>query len=234
MTHLAWMCWTYVAMVRQKATLADLRRVVATYLPVYAAWAAIVAFVIVFAVGYIGGRAAMPAFRAAAGDIPLQEVDSSGEVSIVALRADLVSAVDGAGALMAASGAVEGRFLLDRVESLVNGLFLPSDDEPEAIDLHVRLTGDDAALTIKADQIGRGESRTDGMTVVMTSDGSMFNPTPGMCTLSLDDFGFTTIQRPWGKASIPWYVGTLTCVEVPELRTDQTVSFTAVFESRSH
>ncbi|HSM02613.1 MAG TPA: hypothetical protein VK960_09290 [Acidimicrobiia bacterium] len=195
--------------------------------------AATVAFVIVFAAGYLGGRAAMPAFRAAVGDVPLEADAGTGEVSIVSLRADLAAAELPA-AVLASTGVVEAQMLLDRGESLVSGLFLPSEDEPEAIDLNTRFTGGDASLTIKADQMAREEARTEGMTIVLTANGMTFNPRAGMCTLELRDFGFTTVQRPWGQASLPWYGGSLTCRDVPELRSGEPLSFTAVFEYRSH
>jgi len=52
MVHLAWMCRTYVLLVRQKVGFEAMRRVVASYLPVYAAWAAIVAFLLPLVFGY--------------------------------------------------------------------------------------------------------------------------------------------------------------------------------------
>lgn len=46
LVHLVWMCWTYVALVRRKVGFAAMRRVVGSYLPVYGAWAAVVAFLL--------------------------------------------------------------------------------------------------------------------------------------------------------------------------------------------
>ncbi len=46
MVHLAWICWTYVALVRRRAGFAAMRRVVGSYLPIYGAWAAVVAFLL--------------------------------------------------------------------------------------------------------------------------------------------------------------------------------------------
>lgn len=46
MVHLAWMCWTYLALVRQRVGFAAIRRVVGSYLPVYGVWAAVVAFLL--------------------------------------------------------------------------------------------------------------------------------------------------------------------------------------------
>ena len=195
--------------------------------------AAAVAFAVVFAVGYLGGRAAMPTFRATVSDLPLETGDVPGEASITSLRADLAAAELPA-AVLAATGVIEEQVLLDRGESLVGGLLLPSEDEPEALDLNARFTGGGASLTIKADQIGREETRTEGMTIVLTIDGMTFNPRAGMCALELREFGFATVQRPWGQASLPWYGGSITCTDVPELRSDEMVSFVAVFEYRNH
>lgn len=46
MVHLARMCWAYFGVVRGRAGFPDMRRVVTSYLPVYAAWAAAVAFLL--------------------------------------------------------------------------------------------------------------------------------------------------------------------------------------------
>jgi hypothetical protein len=48
MTHLAWTCRAYVGRLRGTRTAADVRGAVAGYLPVYAAWAALVVFVLPF------------------------------------------------------------------------------------------------------------------------------------------------------------------------------------------
>ena len=44
MVHLARICVTYVALIRQRGGVSAIQHVVGTYLPVYAAWVAIVAF----------------------------------------------------------------------------------------------------------------------------------------------------------------------------------------------
>lgn len=46
MVHLARMCWAYVRVVRGNARFSSMRGVVTGYLPVYGAWAAVVAFVL--------------------------------------------------------------------------------------------------------------------------------------------------------------------------------------------
>jgi hypothetical protein len=44
--HLAWICWTYVALLRRRVEFAAMRHVVGSYLPVYGLWAALVTFVL--------------------------------------------------------------------------------------------------------------------------------------------------------------------------------------------
>ena len=44
--HLAWICLTYVALLRRRVEFAAMRRVVGMYLPVYGVWAALVAFLL--------------------------------------------------------------------------------------------------------------------------------------------------------------------------------------------
>ena len=46
MVHLAWIFRTYVALVRRRVRFAAMRRVVGSYLPIYGAWAAVVAFLL--------------------------------------------------------------------------------------------------------------------------------------------------------------------------------------------
>jgi hypothetical protein len=52
MTHLAWMCWNYVAVCRKKAEFGVMQRAVAGYLPAYGAWAFVVAFVLPVVFGF--------------------------------------------------------------------------------------------------------------------------------------------------------------------------------------
>jgi len=196
--------------------------------------AAFLAFLVVFAVAYVVGRASMPGLPFALGDLPLEDAEDSG-TSIASLRADLV-ALESSGAVVATTGAVEAKLTLDRAESQVpwNWADEVADLDEITLDLHLRLTGSDGTLTIKTDQIGRGEPRTDRMTVVFTTGGMTFNPRSGMCSLELRDVGYTTERRPWGEISLPWFDGQLVCTDVPELRSGDVVTFTAVFAYRDH
>jgi hypothetical protein len=52
MAHLAWTCWAYVGLIRGGREAGAVRRAVTGYLPVYAAWAAVVALVLPLAFGF--------------------------------------------------------------------------------------------------------------------------------------------------------------------------------------
>ncbi|MEX1208380.1 MAG: hypothetical protein WEE36_07215 [Acidimicrobiia bacterium] len=195
--------------------------------------AAIVAFLVVFAVGYVAGRVAMPVFRSALGEIELPSAGEggAGEVSVVAMRADLAP-FERPVALLQASGAVDGRVLLDHGETQ-GGFFLRDDFEEGSvvpIDVNVRFSGSGAVLTLIADQMPVDEPRSEGMTVVLTSGGQTFNAARGACTLELIDSGYKVVSRPWGELLTPHFAGHLACGEVAELRSGSLVSFVAVFD----
>jgi hypothetical protein len=193
----------------------------------------LVAFLVVFATVYIVGRAAMPVFRSALGDIELADAGDggAGEVSVVALRADLAP-FERPVALLQASGAVDGRVLLGHGEAQ-GGFFLPDDFEEGSVvpvDVNVRFSGSGAVLTLIADQMPVDEPRSEGMTVVLTSGGQTFNAARGACTLELIDSGYSILSRPWGQVLTPHFAGHLACGEVSELRSGNLVSFVAVFD----
>jgi hypothetical protein len=175
----------------------------------------------------------MPMFRSSLGDLDLAGSGDAGagELSVVALRADLAP-FERPVALLQASGAVDGRVLLDRGETQ-GGFFLPEDFEEGnvvPIDVNVRFSGSGAVLTLIADQMPVDEPRSEGMTVVLTSDGQTFTAARGACTLELIDSGYTILSRPWGQMLTPHFAGHLACGEVSELRSGVLVSFVAVFD----
>ncbi len=50
--HLAWICWTYIALFRRRVGFAAMLNVVGSYLPVYGAWAAVVTFLLPVLFGF--------------------------------------------------------------------------------------------------------------------------------------------------------------------------------------
>lgn len=214
--------------------------------------AAFVAFFLVFGVGYLFGRWTFPEFDAvpeaasefdAAGESPVdgtasseEAVESTAEVSIESLR-DALADMDPPAALLAASGVVEGRLVFDGGESLSSG-FLPvefGEGEELAVDVNVRFTGGGTTLTIVTDALAVGEERSEGISVVLSTDGMMFFSQAGMCTIELQDLGFTAEASNMGIGQItkPFFEGHLTCVDVPELRSGELVTLKAVFELRN-
>jgi hypothetical protein len=192
----------------------------------------LVAFLVVVATIYTVGRAAMPVFRSALGDIELSSAGDggSGEVSVVALRADLAR-FERPVALLQASGAVDGRVLLDHGEAQ-GGFFMSNGFDGSVVPINVRFSGSGVVLTLIADQMPVGEPRSEGMTVVLTKDGQTFTAARGACTLELIDSGYNTISRPWGQALTPYFAGHVTCGDLSELRNGTLVSFVAVFDYR--
>jgi hypothetical protein len=196
----------------------------------------LVGFWLVFSTSYAVGRAAMPSFRSALDDIEFANPGSegAGQVSILAMRAELAP-LERPAALLEASGGVDGRFVLDHGESAAStgGFFFPSDiagDSEGAIDVSVRFSGPGAALTLVADQMPINQPRNDRLTIVLTSDGQTFNAARGACTLELIESGYSTLTRPWGQVSIPHFAGHLACNDVSELRSGTLVSFVVVFD----
>ncbi|HSM02612.1 MAG TPA: hypothetical protein VK960_09285 [Acidimicrobiia bacterium] len=210
--------------------------------------AAAAAFMIVFAVAYVSGRASIPVeIEAAADAAAIGEVPTGGsavmgddafsdpaEASLESLQAQL-AAMDPPAALLAATGAVEGRLVLDGGES-VSSNFLPvgdHDDEELAMDVNARFSGTDATFTVVADALQIGKPKTESVSVVLSIQGLMFFSQAGMCTVELLDLGYTLEQSIYGRLSVPYFEGHLACDGVPELRSGEPLSFTAVFELRN-
>lgn len=194
----------------------------------------LIGFALILAVSHTVGRAMVPSFPQALGNIEIPRVGDGGssEVSVVSLRADLAP-LERPVALLQASGAVDGRLLLDRGESQ-GGIFLPEDyeegDELLLVDVNVRFSGSGSALTVVADQMPTDQPRSEGMTVVLTSGQQTFTAGRGACTLELVESGYTVLSRPWGQVLVPHFAGSLVCDEVSELRSGDLVSFIAVFD----
>lgn len=216
--------------------------------------AAFVAFFLVFGVGYLFGRWTFPEFDAvpefeaasefdAAGELPGEEPvpsedvsESAAEVSIASLR-DALDDMEPPAALLAATGVVEGRLVFDGGESLSSG-FLPvefGEGEELTVDVNARFTGAGTTLTIVTDALAVGEERSESISVVLSTGGMMFFSQAEMCTIELQNLGFTTeaSNMGFGQITKPFFDGHLTCMDVPELRSGELVTFKAVFELRN-
>ena len=189
---------------------------------------AVIGFGVVFAVVYAMGRVFLPSIGATIAHLDLPADDSP----VLDLRLHLATLHPPA-AVLDATGALEGRFALDRTvfvspfgrpERIVNiGIDVP-------VDIDVKFSGGGVVLTLVAEQVAVGEPRLDRMTVVLTVEERTFSAKPGNCAIDLSKSGVLTRNTGLGRAISPSYSGQVTCSDVAELRTGTLISFTAVFE----
>jgi hypothetical protein len=205
--------------------------------------AALVAFLIVFSLIYAVGRALIPTFRSTLQELAAgTTTGASGQADphaalLDALRVERLSL--GVPALLEVDGEVEGRFALGSAHA--PPVWIPlQGDPPEPgqgfpVDIQVRFLAADATLTVVADQAEAGVLHSDRLTVILTTDGRTFASQPGQCSLELTTAGYAGETNPWvGLIIVPYYTGQVRCTEVGDLRSDDTVSFVAVFSYDSH
>jgi hypothetical protein len=207
-------------------------------------FAALVAFLVVFGVIYAVGRASIPTFRSTMADlVDGRSATSSPEPAdsyaalLDALRVE--QAFLGVPALLEVDGEVEGRFALGSAEA--PPVWIPlQGDPPEPgqgfpVDVHVRFLAAAATLTVVADQAETGVVRSDRLTVILTTEGRTFASRAGQCSLELTSAGHAGETNPWvGLIIVPFYAGQVRCTDVGDLRSDDTISFVAVFSYDSH
>lgn len=190
---------------------------------------ALLAFALVFSFGFVFGRLLIPGFELTLPEVVPEEATALPDP--VLLRAELAGVPEPA-AIFSSLGGMETHVVLDRVEALDRSGF-PGEDEPGEgvpVDLNVRFSGSDGiVLTVVADQMEEGERRNEGLTVVVASRGQNYNARAGMCVLEIHETGYFTHPTPWGHWTRPTYKGSVACEGVPELRSDATLDFVAVF-----
>jgi hypothetical protein len=205
--------------------------------------AALVAFLVVFGVIYAVGRASIPTFQStlekmAAGTTATGAEQADSHAALLdALRVERLAL--GVPALIEVEGEVEGRFALGSAHA--PPVWIPlQGDPPEPgqgfpVDVQVRFLAANATLTVVADQAEAGVLRSDRLTVILTTDGRTFASYPGQCSLELTTAGHAGETNPWvGLIIVPYYTGQVRCTDVGDLRSDDTVSFVAVFSYDSH
>jgi hypothetical protein len=189
---------------------------------------AVSGFAITFSLIFVMGRVFIPSFGATIGDV---DIAATGGSPLLDLRTDL-AALHPPAAVLEATGALEGRFVLDRTvfvsrfgrpRNIVN----VGKDVP--VDIDVKFSAGGLILTLVAEQVPVGEPRRDRMTVVVTADGQTFSAQPGSCAIELFESGVLTRNTGLGQAISPSYSGQVTCTDVAEIRSGALVSFTAVF-----
>lgn len=207
-------------------------------------FAALVAFVVVFGVIYAVGRASIPTFRSTMAEVLVEatppsapEPDDSLAGLFDALRVEQLSM--GVPALVEVDGGIVGRFALGTAQA--PPVWIPlQGDPPEPgegfpVDIDVRFHAADAMLTVVADQAEAGVSRSDRLTVILTTAGRTFASQSGDCSLELTSAGYAGETNPWvGLIIVPYYTGQIRCTDVADVRSDDSVSFVAVFAYDSH
>jgi hypothetical protein len=193
-------------------------------------------FLVIFSVAFVVGRVIVPAAPLALGEIsaPPEGSSDGGVLSLGDLRAEVAGDAFGSIAVLQASGAIEGTFRLHFDYRDWMGIGVP---EGPALDLRMRyLSGvesDDSSFTITAQGLEVGTERTERYTIILLAAGKMYSAHDGQCVLELLELDFTTAPPFFGDIGddriMPVFLGQVTCEEVRELRSDDTVSFTAVF-----
>jgi hypothetical protein len=93
--------------------------------------------------------------------------------------------------------------------------------------------GGDTTFTITARGLEVGAERTERYSIILVAAGKMYSAQDGQCVLELLELDFTTVPPFFGNGGddriMPIFLGQVTCEDVKELRSDDTVSFTAVF-----
>jgi hypothetical protein len=211
--------------------------------------AAVVAFLLVFSVTYIAGRASMPSFRSSIAELmaeaqrqrPSSETTpdavESDSTLLTELRVELTALR--APAVMELVGAIDGRYVLEHADAPVVWVPLrgapPEPGEGFPIDIDIRFSAADTTLTLVANQAEAGVPRSEGLTVVLTTAGRSFVAHPGECSLELHRSGYATQSNPYvGEIIVAFFTGQVLCRDVGDIRSGETVSFTAVFDYEAH
>jgi hypothetical protein len=184
-----------------------------------------VGFWVVLSVVYAFGRHFLPSNDVIAALATSVQVDQVGNESMLFdLRADLLAVGSSAesgrrgAAVVQVSGAVEDRLLLDQVDRTSASL-----EEGGPIQLSATYRGARGVLLVAASGLTVGVSTSEQVSVTLTADGKTFIGTDGACVMELSRFESNS-SRGWE------WTGHVTCTDVPEIRSDATASFTAVFE----
>jgi hypothetical protein len=140
-------------------------------------------------------------------------------------------------AVVEASGASQGRFVLGLSEGGIDTYWSETEDTRETRDtglappwhLRAKYEGGGWTLTLVAQELEIGVSRFDRMTLVITIEGQTFGISSGFCELRLLQVPYDIIELPWGGYSYQPQsaLGRVSCVGLAEVRTGDLLSFDA-------
>lgn len=202
---------------------------------------AILGFALIMGVSYTLGRALVPAFPQALGDLDLSPTTTVGEgggvLTLEEMHEEVAADDFPAVAYVQVEGAIEGAFRLNLTdyrewqdEGVVEGPTLDLD-----MKYYSGYDTNEPTLTITARGLEVGSPRTERYTVVLSQGVHTFLADPGQCSIELLDLRFTTLPPAFGSASsddrtMPVFLAQAVCEGVEVLRGDDTVSFTVVFD----
>ena len=138
-------------------------------------------------------------------------------------------------AVVEASGASQGRFVLGLSEGGINASWGETRDTSLAPPWYVRAKyeGDGWTITLAAQELEIGVSRFDTMTLVITAEGQTFGISSGFCELRLLQVPYDIIDVSWQEAAYLYQpqsaLGKVSCVGLAEVRTGDLLSFDAFF-----
>lgn len=201
-------------------------------------------FVLILAVSYTLGRAIVPSFPQALGDLELvpttTEVPAAVATTDEVLRAfydRLARVKPGGTAYIRASGVIEGEFalgLVDYREWTDTGV-----TEGPTLDLDMKyiagFDNEDMTLAVFARELPVGEPRSEQISVTFAGNRLLFTAKPGQCELELVDLGFTTLPPSFGSPFnapdriMPRFAGQVVCDGLEEIRSKELLSLVVVF-----
>lgn len=212
----------------------------------------LIGFGVVFSLVYATGKAFEPPEPQAAlaqpnvaYDIDLAEEAGSDPTLLEDLGAELVALEEPSAAIVDISGAIEERLVLQSADL---GLFSsetgePNPDPESPLDLNIKYSGGQAALSLILRDTSVGVPQTDNMDVILSVGPKSWFAHAGDCTLELLDMDWIVMSVPMpalvGGGPVverlsPAFAGVVSCKDVTEVRSGEIASFSAVFTFGPH
>ncbi|HSM02614.1 MAG TPA: hypothetical protein VK960_09295 [Acidimicrobiia bacterium] len=208
---------------------------------------AVLGFAVVFALVFLAGRAFLPGagvdLAAAIPPVSAADMESAEEPDpeaiLQSLHARRATIEGSSGAVLLATGTVEGEYILPNTEIL--GDFCPGCgsgvfgqtirvERGLPMDINARFGGEHVSLRIIADHVEVGTPRTGDMTIVVNSDLLSFTAEPDQCTLELLESSHAVRPASFGDFYfIRSFVGQIQCTDLAEIRGGGSVSVMSAF-----
>jgi hypothetical protein len=197
--------------------------------------AALIGFGVVFTIVFVVGRMFLPSSGLGIAQVVAQGADQ--QTSLLEELGLELAGLNEDGAVIEWSGAIAGRSVLDHLT--IPFEWVPTEEtgdyRPDGpVDMSARFSRGGGTLSVIAGQAVAGQVRTEALTILLTIDGQSFTSKAGDCTLELSRAGYNVDLTPTGAAGLviatPYFTGHVTCEDVTDIRSGDTVSFTAVFK----